>query len=74
MAAAKAFAPRNDRHLQPTMKPEPPETEKNFDHDLETIAQLPAGTRELVIRKDQAEMVTGPESAALDKTIRDKSK
>lgn len=56
------------------MKPEPPETEKDFGKDLKAFEQLPAKTKELLLLKDQAEKSTGQESVALHKVIRDKSK
>lgn len=42
--------------------------------DLKTFEKLPVKTKELVLLKDQAEKTTGPESGALDKEIRDKSR
>jgi hypothetical protein len=56
------------------MKPEPPETEKDFGKALKRFEQLPAKTKELELLKDQAEKATGQESVALNKKIRDKSK
>jgi|GEM_PF-835793 hypothetical protein len=56
------------------MKPEPPETEKDFGKALKTFEQLPAKTKELELLKDQAEKATGQESVDLHKMTRDKSK
>ena len=71
---AKAFSLRNDRKQQQTMKPEPPETEKDLGKDLKTFEQLPAKTKELLLLEDQADKSTGRKSLALNKEIRDKSK
>jgi hypothetical protein len=56
------------------MNPEAQGTEKDFGPDLKTFERLPAKTKEAVMLKDQAEKTTGPESVALNKTIRDKAK
>ena len=71
---AKAFSLRNDRKQQQTMKPEPPETEKDLGKDLKTFGQLPAKSKELLILQDQTEKSTGQEKVELHKMTRDKSK
>ena len=64
----------NDRKQQQTIKPEPPETEKDLGKDLKTFGQLPAKSKELLILQDQTEKSTGQEKIDLYKITRDKSK
>ena len=56
------------------MKQDSPPTEKEFGKDMKTFEQLPARTRELNLLQHQAEKATGPESVALNATIREKAK
>ena len=56
------------------MNSEAPRPEADFGRDLRIFDQLPAKTRELMLLKDQAEKTTGKKSAAVNKSIRDRSK
>lgn len=55
------------------MKPEPP-AEKNPGEDLKAFDRLPKAAKEMAVLKDDAEKATGPESAALHRTIRRKAR
>jgi hypothetical protein len=56
------------------MNSEPPKTKADSDRDARTFEELPAKTKELVVLKDTAEKSTGKERAAVDQTIKEKSK
>lgn len=56
------------------MKPAAKIIEKNFARDLRTFEQLPRKIQETEMLKDRAEKTTGPESIAIDRAIRAKSK
>jgi hypothetical protein len=49
-----------------------PEPEMNPAKDLQKFDRLPAKTKERSLLKDQAEKMTGPGNAALNRKIRDK--